>query len=163
MKKRQVRMETVWYYLTANASRFSARSLCFIALLGSSAIGLADQRIVINNDSACDLKLIYSDVAASIHHHMATGYIRKHSSGVVVANVDMAATHEEIFIDDYLALCGEKTVDLYIVGRNAFYGWVASLEHNSLITLRNANYYNYFGQTITATYQDDNHVDVSSY
>lgn len=135
----------------------------FIVFLLISATGFADERIVINNDSNCDLKLIYSDVASTIHHHMATAYIRKQSSGVVMANVDMAQTHDEIFIDDYLALCGEKTVDLYLVGHSKLYGWIASLEHNSLLTLRNANYYNYFGQTVTSTYGSDNHVDVGAY
>jgi len=50
-----------------------------------------------------------------------------------------------------------------VVGHSKLYGWIASLEHNSLLTLRNANYYNYFGQTVTATYGGDNHVDVAAY
>ena len=151
-----------WYWLIKGNGQMMQRA-CLLALLFASAAGLADERIVINNDSHCDLKLIYSDVASSIHHHMATAYIRKQSSGVVMANVDMANTHEEIFIDDYLALCGEKTVDLYVVGHSKLYGWMASLEHNSLVTLHNANYYNYFGQTVTATYGEDNHVDIGAY
>lgn len=132
-----------------------------VLLFFVSVVGLADERIIISNDSNCDLKLIYSDVASTIHHHMATAYIRKHSSGVVMANVDMAQTREEIFIDDYLVLCKEKTIDLYVIGHSKPYGWIASLEHNRLVTLRNANYYNYFGESVTASYGTDNQIEVS--
>ena len=133
------------------------RFLCFL-LVVIFPYAYGDEKIVLKNDSNCDLKLIYSDLSPVMKKHSASSLIKRHSSGYISVNIDDAKDKEDLFVDDYIAHCGVADIDVYIIGFGYDFGWDASIETNRFLKISNANIHNENGDVIKTQYSKYNSV-----
>jgi len=115
-----------------------------------------DEKIVLKNDSNCDLKLIYADLSPVMKKHSASSVIKRHSSGYIGVNIDDFKDKDDYFFYDYLAYCSAASIHVFIVGYND--SWDASIEANRFLKIANSNIHNENGDIIKSQYLRDNSV-----